>query len=123
MNTFEYEISFLSKEFNQEINDWQTVEKTKKIQFRELNQNDKSQHKLHFMLISLFENKEGEANISTDKLYDITVKFIQNNIVLSDDFKEIDKEEFLNDSAALFTFGFWLLTEKITPFFSIFKMK
>jgi hypothetical protein len=35
----------------------------------------------------------------------------------------VDKKEVLNDSGALFEFGYWLVAEKIVPFFQILIQK
>lgn len=129
MKTFEREISWVIWEFDADKND--TVEKTrtKTATFNELNRTDKSQHKLHFKLISLFQGLEGSAesaediNVSTDALYDITCKAIKTLIVTDGEkFTKTDLEEFLNDSMAILPFGLWMLKEKFSPFFKNLSM-
>lgn len=126
MITFEKELSWVSYEPQGE----EVVEVTriKIATFKELNRTDKLQHKLHFKLISLFEglekskDEEDTIGISSDGLYDITVKAINILLTPNEVFTEMDKKEFLNDSIALLEFGMWLFQEKFTPFFSKFKM-
>lgn len=128
MKTFEKEVSYVSWEVDTEKNETVETVVTKTATFKELSRTDKTQHKLHFKLISLFEGLEkekGEENsigISSDGLYDITVKAINILFVPTDIFTEQDKKEFLNDSMALLDFGLWLFKEQFTPFFAKFKM-
>ena len=121
MDTFEKEITFLSKSF---VNgEWALVEVSKTATFKELSRVDRDQHKLHFMLIKLFQGaavEEGESqdiSIDSDSLYDLTVKAIRKLIVINSEFTEQDKTEFLNDSGAILDFSLWALKEKFTPFF------
>lgn len=122
---FEHDVTFLSKTFDTNTNEWSNQRVTKKVKFYELNQVDRRQHKLHFMIISLFDStsESEELRLSTDKLYDITVKFIKTLLIKDDSMQEIEEQELLNDSSALLSLGFWLLENKITPFFSVFNMK
>jgi hypothetical protein len=127
---FKKEVTFLSKQAVMEatkknkVGDVIEVEVTKEAVFKALSKTDRSQHKLHFKIVSLYidskENKEtGNVKLDTDDIYDITVRCINQLLVVDGkDFTEGDKVEFLNDSGAIFTFGYWLLAEKITPFFS-----
>lgn len=129
MEFFEKEISFLSKEFDAGTNLWKEVSLTKTATFKELSRTDKDQHKFHFKIISLFtmSPKEDEGtldnpgmniNLDPDAIYDLTVKGIKTLMVLNTEFTAADKNALLSDSGALFKLGFWLLTEKIAPFFS-----
>jgi len=126
--TFEKEVSYISWGLNDEGTD--TVENvvTKVATFKELSRTDKLQHKLHFKLISLFEGLEKEkgesdsVGISSDGLYDITVKAINILLIPTPSFTENDKKEFLSDSIALLEFGMWLFKEQFSPFFSKFKL-
>jgi hypothetical protein len=128
MNTFEKEISWGTLEFDAKEEKHIEVEKTKIATFKELNKLDRTQHKLHFKIMSLFEGLEkskdeaDSVGISSDGLYDITIKAI--NILLTPDenFTEMDKNEWLNDSLSLLNFGLWLFKEKFAPFFSRLKM-
>ncbi len=125
--TFVKEVTYISREVN-ENNELVDVEVTKEVTFKELSRTDQSQHKLHFKLISLFEGLEKEGDeadkvgISTDTLYDITVKAINILVVPNSNFTDVNKKEFLHDSIALLNFGMWLFKEKFAPFFSKFKM-
>lgn len=126
METFEKEITFLSKQL---VNtEWDLIEISKVATFKELSRVDRSQHKLHFMLISLFTSKseEGDENkmaIDSDSLYDLTTKAIKTLLVINETFTETDKAEFLNDSGAILSFGIWALPGKFTPFFSSLNVK
>ena len=125
---FEKEITWKTLEFDAKEEKHTEVEKTKTATFKELNQLDKAQHKLHFKIMSIFEGLEkskDEADslgISSDGLYDITVKAINILLVPDENFTEMDKQEWLNDSLSLLSFGMWLFKEKFSPFFSKLKM-
>jgi hypothetical protein len=132
MQQFEKSISFTSKVFDEtkiseSCNGWIEDIVTKTATFKELCRTDKPQHKLHFKIVSIFEHfgvkESGAENIKLDSdgLYDLTVKAINTLLIPDEKFTVQDKAEFLNDSAAIFTFGFWLLGEKIAPFFSTFN--
>jgi|ERR1044072_2672347 hypothetical protein len=134
MQQFERKISFISKVFHEEritetCDGWveEPIEKT--AWFKELSRTDKSQHKLHFKILAIFENfgvKGADIDnikIDSDGVYELSVKAINTLLLVDDKFTETDKQEFLNDSAAIFDFGFWLLGQKIAPFFSVFNKK
>lgn len=128
MNQFTQSISFLSKVFNEDNNQWEEKPIIKTATFKDLIRTDKSQHKLHFKIISIFEHfgvkEDGpEMKIDSDGIYDLTVKAVNTLLVTDESFTVQDKAEFLNDSAALFEFGLWLLGAKIAPFFSKFNQK
>ncbi len=128
MKTFEKEISWVGWEFDASSNDMVEKTRTKIATFKDLNRTDKSQHKLHFKLISLFEGTEKSKDepdtigVSSDGLYDITVKAINLLLTENESFTKVDKEEFLNDSVALLSFSMWLFKEKFTPFFQSFNV-
>lgn len=134
MENFEKEITFLSKQaIPGEGNDliWRLIPVTKTAVFKELDQTNRDQHKLHFMIISLaelFKEKDADEDdnkmtISSDKLYDLTTKSIKTLLIVDEtSFSASDKVEFLNDSAAILNFALWMLKEKFMPFFSQFKM-
>jgi hypothetical protein len=121
MDTFQKEIEFLSQEFNADTKAWEEVIVKKTATFMELSRTDKSQHKLHFKLVSLFTSRdeEGGVNIDSDTMYDITVKFFKQMLILDESFTATNKNEFLQDSGAIFAFGMWLIQEKVNPFFLI----
>ena len=125
--TFDKEITWVGYDIDESTNSTVENVRTKIATFNELSRTNKSQHKLHFKIVSLFEGLEkekGEENttgISTDALYDITVKAINILSVPNPSFTEMDKIEFLNDSLALLNFGMFLFKNHFTPFFSNFK--
>jgi hypothetical protein len=128
MKEFEKEISWVVWEYDENSPE-KTVQKnrTKTATFKELNRTDKAQHKLHFRLISLFEGLDkgkedpDSIGISSDGLYDITTQAVKILLIENEAFSKIDKDEFLQDSIALLSFGLWLFKEKFTPFFSQFN--
>lgn len=127
METFKQPIEFLSKEFDTEANTFVEKPVIKNATFKEYSRTDKTQHKLHFKIISIFKSGDqnedgsaGEAEIDTDHMYDLTVKFIKLMLREDDEFTVQDKNAFLADSGAIFTFGLWLMKEKTTPFFQNF---
>lgn len=125
MNTFEREITFISKVFDSNTNQWVDGEVTKTAIFKELSRTDKLQHKLHFKIISLLENFEGgteQVKFDTDAVYDLTVKSINTLLIADQTFTVQDKTEFLNDSQAIMKFGLWILGEKIAPFFQTYNL-
>lgn len=128
MKTFEKEISYVSWGVDAEKETTVETLVTKTATFKELSRTDKTQHKLHFKLISLFEGLEREKDesdsigISSDGLYDITVKAVNILFVPTTNFTEADKKEFLSDSMALLDFGLWIFKNQFSPFFSKFKM-
>jgi hypothetical protein len=118
--TFEQEITFMSKDMDPDTKQWIETPVTKTATFKELSRTDKTQHKLHFMLMSIIESDEesgDKLHIDSDKLYDITTKFIKTLLVINENFTEQNKGEFLSDSGALLSFGLKILGDKITPFF------
>lgn len=130
METFQKEISFLSKVHDGEK--WNSSEVVKTATFKELDRTDKLQHKLHFKIIAIFETfgvkkeedpESAKIKIDSDGMYDLTVKAISTLLLPDQEFTVQDKTEFLNDSAAIMNFGFWLMAEKITPFFLTFRLK
>jgi len=130
MEKFQKDITFIKKQpFTGEDGNsitWKAVETTKTASFKELDQTDKEQHKLHFKIISLGESVNGSDSesltVNSDTLYDITVKSINTLLVIDQNFTAEDKADFLSDSAAILRFGLFMLQEKFTPFFSKFKI-
>ena len=125
METFQKEITFLSKVAvpgtdNSSIS-WQNLPTTKTATFKELIQTERDQHKLHFKIISVFRtfklDQNGQVQLDDDGVYELTTLFIEKMLITDESFSNQDLKEFLNDSAALFSFGFTLLSEKISPFF------
>lgn len=127
MSTFEQDITFLSKDFEAGTDKWEMKAVIKRATFNDISRTERSQHKFHFMIMSIFQSfgddGKGGVKIDGDGVYDLTVKAIETLWVKTDTFTDQDKTEFLNDSAAIFNFGIWLLGEKITPFFQVFMTK
>lgn len=131
MEQFQRHITFIQKVFyadkvSDTCDGWLEEPVTKFATFKELSRTDKSQHKLHFSIVGIFEHfgaKEGEEiKIDSDGLYDLTIKAIKTLLITDkSDFTDADKTEFMNDSGAIFDFGMWLLGNKIAPFFSTFN--
>jgi hypothetical protein len=123
--TFEREISFLGKTFIEEENRFEEGKIVKTAKFKELSRTDRSQHKLHFSIIALMESfgikdaEDAKMKIDSDGIYDLSVKSFE-TLLVPGCISDSDKIEFLNDSAAIFNFGFSILGEKIAPFFSEF---
>lgn len=105
---------------------WELKSVTKNATFKELSRTEREQHELHFDIIEYFtsanskENKKGDkqVRIKLKEAYPLILNAFDTLLVINEDFKPQDKEEFLNDSAAILDFGMWLIKEKITPFFS-----
>jgi hypothetical protein len=125
-NTYAKDISFLSLSFEENTNEWKDKLVTKKAVFTELNRRDRKQHKLHFAIVRLFstsysgEVDDKKVNLDSDEICDITTRYIKDMLIpgsTMDEFTEGDKKEFLNDSGALIEFGYWLVSEKLIPFF------
>ena len=128
LETFEKEIEFLKKDYDEKTDTWPVKPIKKTATFKKLSAVDRSQHKLHFKILSLasaFGNdaETDQISIDTDVLYDLTVKSIKTLLVVDDKFTAADKEEFLSDSLALLNFGLWMLTSETIPFFSKFSSK
>lgn len=127
-NCFDKEINFISRGFDGEAQVHTKGRKKATATFQELDATVKAQHRLHFLIISIFKSQPvsptaipGEkipAKLDPDILYDLTVKAVQVLWVETPAFTAQDKEEFLCDSGALLPFGLWLMGEKVTPFFS-----
>lgn len=121
-NTFQIDITFLSRELQQD-NTFQEQNITKKFTFKELQQTDSSQHMLHFLIASILEYKKGEGGgedkifIEHEKMYSLAVKAISTLLVIGDGITEGDKTQVLADSFALLNFGDWFATKKALPFF------
>lgn len=128
-NTFSKEVTFLSKVFNETNSQWEEKPVTKTATFVELSRTNRKQHKLHFSIVTLFSSSiSGEGDdkkvfLDSDQIYDIAVRAIKDLTVVSIEFTETDKNEVLNDSGALFDFGYWLVSEKLIPFFLILTQK
>lgn len=127
METFEKELSFLSQQFNTELDAFETVEITKKATFTELNRRDPRQSSLQWSIMSLFsgkkkeeaEDEDGSVEMALDPiaLSEITKTAVKRLLIVDENFSEEDKKSFLIDNIAMISFGTWLLQEKLLPFF------
>lgn len=115
--TFTKEIEVIAPVFNDQTDQHEYLPVTKTATFKEFSRTDKDQHKLHFMLMTLYEASDSKIKADSDQLYDIAVRAINILLLPDPNFTIQDKEAFLNDSVALLSFATWLLKEKITPFF------
>jgi len=133
-NTFQTDITFISKVFNEATTQYDDTEITKTITLKELNRNDRSQHKLHFMIGSIFDVVPGKGGapasveVKSDALYDVSSRAIEILTVIDKDGKnggitESEQTEILNDSLALLNFGEWFASKKALPFFLKSKEK
>lgn len=128
MQTFEREISFLSKTFdaaaNNGVGEWILQEVKKVAKFKELDRTDKDQHKLHFKIVGMFSNSDkddvnSKMELNSDAMYDLTTKAVRTLLIVDEgSFNSQEKEEFLADSGALLTFGMWIVGNKLMDFFS-----
>jgi hypothetical protein len=145
IKTFQKEIEWVGYDLNQDQTDTEEITRVKTATFKELCRTDKTQHKLHFKIISMFEGmhddqkealrnaknpdekqevlEDSEIGLNTDVLYDITVKAIKHLLIIDQDFNEIDRKELLQDSLALLSLGLWLFANHFAPFFQKLKMK
>lgn len=120
--TFKHKVVFRSKTLKgTEV----VKENTEKIvTIKQLDQGDTSQHRLHFMIMSLYrkkvsingDDKETRMEMDSDALYDITYRAIQILFVTDEYFTEIDLAELLADSMAILRFGLWFLETHVVPF-------
>lgn len=140
-NTFTKEISVMQKVFGRVDDDPNTLptfsEKLGKVNatFNELSRTNRSQRKLAMFINTVirkfgFEEiddpkaeggKRLKIQIDDEAVSDLTEKFIETCSVYTNEYTEANKNEILTDSGAMYSFGMWLLVEKIGPFFSILR--
>lgn len=133
---FKHELSYVEKALNEQRNDWTTAPVKKMATFKELSRVDVTQHKLAMFISKTIrrfprvpvmvdgvqkKNEKGEdvssMDIDDESMYDVTVRFVKECAIVGGDFDEQAKAEFLNDAGGIYAFGWWLMTEKILPFF------
>lgn len=93
--------------------------------FKELSRTDMEQHKLAMRITSTFRkfkfeklpNDKVKVELDDEAVYDLTVMFINTMSIYTNEYDEQVKNEILADSGAIYTFGMWVLSEKIAPFF------
>ena len=133
METFEKEIEYESTTIDVD-NKLVKIKARKIAMFKELNQTDRTQHKLHWQIVQAIQESVSEdiepgekqkVLLNTDAVYDLTRKAIRTLFVPNPECSQKENEQFLEeflcDSGAMFEFGFWLLAEKFAPFFSTFS--
>ena len=138
METFTKDIFVPSQEYNTDSNKVEPISKKRTYTFRELNEYDQNQQKLHFKLNAIFENAIGESDekvgegkrkitVDSDGVHELLIKFINTCLITvndsgeKDEKKELDKKELLMNSKALYRLGSWLVAEKFLPFFLSFR--
>lgn len=134
---FDREISYLHYDLNETRTQWGHFPIKKVATFKELSRVDRSQAKLSMAVASAFrkfprvpvfdetgKQKTGEdgkllftMSFDEEIIYDITSRFISDMTVLNSVFGEQERAELLNDAGAVLMFGWWLLEEKLLPFF------
>lgn len=129
-------VKYLEKALNDTRTQWTEKPVEHTATFKELSRVDPTQHKFamavnrsmrKFPRIPVMENgmqkknEQGEEVFSIDIddeiMYDLTARFVREMTVLSADFGEQQRAEFLNDAGAIYELGWWLMAEKIIPFF------
>lgn len=142
--TFLKEIEWAAPSIAEDTSEVVESIKSKEATFKELNRFDKTQAKLHFKIISMFEGMQddqkeeirkaktpeeksailenSDISINSDALYDITVKAVNQLLVVDEKFTANDKDELINDSIALLNLGLWLFANKFAPFFQKLRM-
>ena len=138
MKTFTYELPVPVPTFDASSDKVQSVTTKRIFTFKELNEYDQDQQKLHFKISAIFEVAIGERDdavgsektkltLDTDTVHELTIKFIntclitENEIGVKDSARELDKKELLMSSKAVYKLGSWLLHEKFYPFFLQFR--
>lgn len=133
MKTFQHDIAFLQKSFdaskvNEESAGHIETLVTKTATFKELSRTDREQHELHFAIIDFYAGtnttkKKTKVRLDIRDALPLVEDCIETLLIPTNDFTAEDKEEFLSDSGALFTFAMWMLKEKLSLFFGILMQK
>lgn len=108
-------------------NQWKIVPLKKTAWFKELDENEEEQHVLHFEILEFFSvDEETAKKVDKDpaakseyykKLYRLTRSYIDHMLVVTDEFSAKEKAIMMNNSKAIMAFMFWVVKEKIGPFF------
>lgn len=117
MNTFKKEISYISRTLNGE--EWIDSEIKKTVTFKDLNRTDPTQRDLCWLIMDIWEKKgkSKKFRLSREVMSELIDMFIDNMLVVDENFTDSDKKEFLADNGAVISFGLWLVHEKIADFF------
>jgi hypothetical protein len=130
IKTFTKELTWVGWEIdpNSETNETVLTERTKTATFKELNRTDETQHKLIFKISELFDSKSvrdedgnTDVDLNSASFCDLIKKAVKDLLITDKDFTEQDKRELLQDALGLMSFGFWMLQNHFTPFFSKFN--
>lgn len=124
--TFEHEITYLEvipefKEGGEPDYKRQTVKKT--IRFQELDQCDRDQHKVHFLIMGYYmgegmtPKKKRQVVIDPEFAMELAQTYLTEMTVISKEFTATDRELALNDSGCLLKLALWLIPKKVLPFF------
>ena len=127
-NTFEKEVSFAVMVVNVD-NEGKAILKdgspeyvqkivTKTATFKELVRTDATQRELCWNILKIVDFKQGETpTINDEAACNITNAYINELVVVNDNFTQQDKTDLLNDNIGVVNFGLWLVHNKIIPFF------
>lgn len=103
--------------------EYETIQTPKVVTFKKLDQTDRDQHEIHFMIMGHYTSgaakTKGKNKVVIDHRFalDITQAFMDEMCVLGDDFKVSDRELVLSDSGALMKLARVLIPEHVIPFF------
>ena len=132
--TFQQELNYVEMGFNdpQDPSSVGLVPVKKTATFKELSRTDKSQHHLAMYMTKKFRafskptgefDNEGKEiykfSLEDEETYDMTVRFVETNLVPTADFDAKDAKEFLNDVVGISELGTALFQDKFLPFFAI----
>ena len=122
METFTKEIVFLGRVFDSTKNDWIDGEITKTATFNELSRKAPEQRELCWITLDILDLKNKTPKIDSETACKLVDLFIDKMLIVNETFTEQDKKEFLSDNTSVISFGFWLIHEKIIPFFLQLRM-
>jgi hypothetical protein len=101
-----------------EYNKWKRSRVKKQATFKELDEDDPDQHLLHFQIADYFMAQGDDVSkFKIEDSYAITRLFIKEQLVPDENFTAKDKELFLGNSRSIMKFAFWVMKNKVSPFF------
>lgn len=125
--TFQHEVKYLEVQpiFKEgaDVPEYSEVVIEKLLTFKELNQLDREQHDLHFLIMAYYSGgtvkTKGKRALVVDPEFarDMTNAFLNDMLILDKEFTATDKEIMMNDSGCLIKLGMYLIPEKVLPFF------
>lgn len=99
---------------------------TKTATFKELSRTDPTQRDISWLIMDVFdlektkETKKGvTSHINRKVASELSDKFINEMLIVDENFTEQDKIELMNDNGAMVKFGIWLAHKKLLPFFFV----